>query len=81
MSSERGKKKFPVVDREATAERLKALRRANGISVKELARICWCSRSTVYGWERGCALPTVYDMVTLSALYCCRVDDLIITTI
>jgi hypothetical protein len=37
------------------------------------------SPQAIYKWQNGTALPTVDNLLVLAALFCVRIDDILIT--
>lgn len=69
------------IDTVQTGEILKRYREKNGFSITEIAEVTGASRSSVYAWESGRAVPLVHHLVSLSMLYKCSIDDFIATYI
>ncbi|MDE5767853.1 MAG: helix-turn-helix domain-containing protein [Oscillospiraceae bacterium] len=63
---------------EKIGQRIRCLRMRNGITQKELAKILYVSESTVSGWERGRAEPSIDFIVRLTALFQTSLNYLII---
>lgn len=63
---------------ETVGQRIKYLRKKNGVTQKELAKILYVSESTVSGWERGRAEPNIDFIVRLTALFHVSLNYLII---
>ena len=59
------------------ADRIKALREANGNSQAELARKLGVTRSSVNAWELGISVPSTQCIVELSALFDVSTDYLL----
>lgn len=53
---------------------LRSLRQQKGLSIMEVAEKVGVQRQTVYQWERGETLPTLWKLVLLESIYG---DDLI----
>lgn len=69
----------PIIDLDATGKRIKAHMTRTGLSAvdvqKELNLTCV---ATVYHWIHGRNLPTIDNLVVLSRLFGCRVDDILV---
>lgn len=52
-----------------TADRIKELREATGITQAELARKLSVTRASVNAWEMGISVPTVDKIVDLSEIF------------
>lgn len=61
-----------------TGENLKALRKAKGLSVSDLAFELNLSEPSIYKWESGQSIPSVDRLVELSELYAVPIDTLIV---
>ncbi|MBQ0071925.1 MAG: helix-turn-helix transcriptional regulator [Spirochaetales bacterium] len=71
-----------LIDVEATSNRLKALRLANGFSIQEIQEIMgFTSPVSVYAWEnpKKKSIPCIENMDLLARLYNVHVEDLYIT--
>ena len=63
----------------ATGQRISDLRAAAGMSVKDLQDVFgFGTPNAVYKWQRGLALPTVDNLVVLSAVFGVPIDDIIV---
>ena len=61
---------MPVVNMAMTGENIRAMRRARGLSVKDLQQIFgFGTPQAIYKWQQGTALPTVDNLVVLSAVF------------
>ncbi|MDE6706847.1 MAG: helix-turn-helix domain-containing protein [Oscillospiraceae bacterium] len=63
---------------ETVGQRIKYLRKKNGVTQKELAKILYVSESTVSGWERDRVEPSILFIVKLSTLFHASLNYLII---
>ena len=71
---------LPVIDAEATARRIDALRIENHLTVRDLQNIFgFSSPQAVYGWIRARSVPSVDNLVVLASVLHTTIDDLIIT--
>ena len=62
-------KQFPVIDLAATGENIVRLRRARGLTVRELqAYFGFEEPRAIYKWQCGSSLPTVDNLYALSNL-------------
>ena len=62
-------KKFPVIDMAATGENILRLRKARGLTVRDLQD--WFGfeePQAIYKWQKGTSLPTVDNLYALGAL-------------
>ena len=70
---------IPPINMVATGQRISDLRTAAGMSVKDLQDVFgFGTPNAVYKWQRGLALPTVDNLVVLSAVFGVPIDDIIV---
>jgi transcriptional regulator with XRE-family HTH domain len=56
------------------------MRKAAGMSVKELQDVFgFATPQAIYKWQHGTALPTIDNLVVLSAVFQTRIDDILVT--
>lgn len=70
-----------VVNMKQTGENIANLRSRCGLSVRELQ--CLLGFSTpqaIYKWQHGVSLPTVDNLVALSAIFAVPIDDILVVT-
>ena len=71
---------FPVVNMERTGQNIAYLRRQHGMSVRQLQDMMGFSTpQAIYKWQRGETLPTVDNLVALSAIFAVPIDAILIT--
>ena len=58
----------PIIDIQQTGANIKALRKAAGIKVKDVADTLGVSTQAVAKWQAGTALPTIDNLVILAAI-------------
>ena len=69
----------PVIDLEATGEKIKKIRKLSGYSVKDLQEIFGFEfPQAIYAWEQGKNVPTIDNLMILSSLYGVQIEDLIV---
>ena len=69
---------IPVVDLRQTGQNILHLRERTGLSVKELQAILGFSTpQAIYKWQHGDCLPTVDNLVALSAVFSVPVDAIL----
>ena len=69
--------RIPVIDLTATGINITRLRISTGLTVKDLQDIFGFSTpQAIYKWQHGTALPTVDNLVVLSAVFGVRIDDI-----
>ncbi|MBR6664164.1 MAG: helix-turn-helix transcriptional regulator [Lachnospiraceae bacterium] len=62
-----------------TGQNINRLRKAAGISVKELQDIFgFGTPQAIYKWQHGTALPTIDNLVVLAAVLGVKVDDVLV---
>ena len=70
---------FPTIDMGKTGENIAALRKAKGLSVRDVqAFFGFETPQAIYKWQHGTALPTVDNLVALAALFEVSVDALLV---
>lgn len=70
---------IPIVNLSATGENIEKLRKEAGLSVKELQKIFgFGTPQAIYKWQRGTALPTVDNLVLLSAIFQVSIDEILV---
>lgn len=57
--------------------RLRELRKANGLSQKQLAEIIGSNNSSICDWECGRTQPDLEALVKLAHYFCVTTDDLL----
>ena len=70
---------IPVIDMTATGINIERLRRAAGLTVKDLQDVFGFSTpQAIYKWQRGTAMPTLDNLVVLAAIFNVAIDEIII---
>ena len=70
---------YPTIDLEATGRNIERLRIAAGLSVKDLQEIFgFGTPQAIYKWQHGTALPSVDNLVLLSAVFGVPVDEILV---
>ena len=70
---------MPVVDMIATGRRIQDLRKIAGLSVKDLQDIFgFTTPQAIYKWQHGAALPTIDNLIVLSAVFRVPMDEIIV---
>ena len=73
---------MPTIDMVATGKNIKRLRKAAGISVRELQDVFgFRTPRAIYKWQRGEAMPTIDNLVILAAMFQVKIDDILIVNI
>jgi len=70
---------IPMINMEQTGKNITALRKASGLTVRELQNIFGFSTpQAIYKWQKGTALPTVDNLIVLADLFEVKVDDILV---
>ena len=70
---------FPVIDQVATGRNILALRKAKGLSVKDLQEFFGFEEpQAVYRWQSGRTLPSVDNLYALSAILGVPMDRILV---
>ena len=73
------KHSIPAIDMAATGENITRLRIRAGMSVKDLQIVFGFSTpQAIYKWQHGISLPTIDNLVILSAVLSVKIDDILI---
>lgn len=71
---------LPVVNMQQTGRNIIMLREQCGISVRQLQRMLgFTTPQAIYKWQHGESLPTVDNLVALSAIFAVPIDAILIT--
>ena len=75
-------KSFPVIDMTGTGRNITQLREAAGMTVKDLQKIFgFATPQAIYKWQHGAALPTIDNLLVLSAAFGVAIDDIIVVNL
>ena len=70
---------FPTINLPKTGKNIEALRKAKGLSVKDLQNYFGFEYpQAIYKWQHGECLPTVDNLLALSRLLKVRMEDLLV---
>ena len=70
---------LPVVNMKQTGQNITMLREQRGISVKQLqCMMGFATPQAIYKWQHGTALPTVDNLVLLSAIFKVSIDEILV---
>ena len=70
---------MPTINITATGDNIKKMRKAAGLTVKDLQNIFgFGTPQAIYKWQNGTALPTVDNLVVLAAVFGCKIDDILV---
>lgn len=67
----------PVIDAEATGEKIKQYRIEKGYTIDEVCDALNVSVNAVYKWQRGETLPVIENFWALSILFDVPIEDLL----
>lgn len=72
---------FPIVDMKRTGRNIAALREQRGLSVSQLQRLMgFATPQAIYKWQHGASLPTVDNLVALSAIFAVPIDAILVVS-
>lgn len=72
---------IPFVDMKQTGQNICVLRVQRGISVKQLQLMMgFGTPQAIYKWQHGESLPTVDNLVALSAIFDVPIDAILVTS-
>lgn len=70
---------LPVIDLQATGANILQLRKAAGLSVKELQQLLGFEQpQAIYKWQSGASLPSIDHLLILSQLFQISINDILI---
>ena len=70
---------IPTVNLVATGKNIEKLRKEAGYTVKELQNVFgFGTPQAIYKWQHGTALPTVDNLVLLSAIFKVSIDEILV---
>lgn len=70
---------FPTIDLVATGKNIIKLREESGLSVRDLQNIFgFGTPQAIYKWQHGTALPTIDNLIVLSAVFKVSMEEIII---
>ncbi len=71
---------YPVVNMKQTGLNIAMLREQRGISVRQLQGMMgFATPQTIYKWQHGESLPTVDNLVALSAIFAVPIEAILVT--
>lgn len=72
---------MPAVDMAATGRNIARLRRGAGLTVRDLQQIFgFTTPQAIYKWQHGTAMPTIDNLVVLTAVFGVKLDDIVAIT-
>ena len=70
---------FHTIDLVATGKNILRLREESGLSVRNLQEIFgFATPQAIYKWQHGTAMPTIDNLIVLSAVFQVSLDEIII---
>ena len=70
---------FPTINLVATGQNIVRLRKAAGLSVKDLQDIFgFATPQAIYKWQKVTAMPTIDNLVVLAMVFQVKMDDIIV---
>ncbi len=72
---------IPTIDLARTGANIVKLRRAAGLTVRDLQAVFgFNSPQAIYKWQNGAALPTVDNLIILAAILGVKIDDILVVS-
>lgn len=72
---------YPVIDPVATGRNIENLRRQRGLSVRDLQDVLgFATPQAIYKWQHGASLPTIDNLVVLSAVLRVPIDEILVVS-
>ena len=73
---------IPAVDMAATGNNILRLREQAGMTVKDLQIIFgFTTPQAIYKWQSGACMPTIDNLVVLSAVFNVAMDDIVVKSV
>ena len=70
---------IPAIDIVATGRNIMKLRKAAGLSVREIQNIFgFTTPQAIYKWQHGTAMPTIDNLVVLAAVLDVTIDEILV---
>ena len=70
---------IPIIDMLATGNNISRLREQAGLTVKDLQTIFgFTTPQAIYKWQNGVSMPTIDNLIVLSAVLKVRVEDIVV---
>ena len=70
---------LPTIDMVATGNNITRLREQAGMSVRDLQNVFgFASPQAIYKWQNGISMPTVDNLIVLSAVLTVKVEDIVV---
>ena len=73
---------LPIVNMKQTGRNIAMLREQRGLSVRQLQSLMgFATPQAIYKWQHGESLPTVDNLVALSAIFAVPIDAILVTSL
>ena len=73
---------MPTIDMVATGKNIEMLRKAAGISVRDLQDVFgFGTPQAIYKWQHGAAMPTIDNLVVLAAVLQVKIEDILVVDV
>ena len=70
---------IPAIDMVAIGRNIMKLRKAAGLSVREIQNIFgFTTPQAIYKWQHGTAMPTIDNLVVLAAVLDVTIDEILV---
>ncbi len=70
---------IPVIDMVGTGKNIAQLRKQAGLTVRDLQDIFgFGTPQAIYKWQQGVAMPTIDNLVVLSAVFEVSIEDILV---
>ena len=70
---------LPTIDMVATGNNITKLREQAGMTVRDLQDVFgFASPQAIYKWQNGISMPTVDNLIVLSAVLNVKVEDIVV---
>ncbi len=70
-----------TVNMKATGRRISDLRHRNNLKIKDMMEALGLeSEQAIYKWMRGDSMPTIDNLLRLSSLFDCQIDDIVVAS-
>ncbi len=71
--------RYPDINVEATGEKIRKLMKTKKLDTYTLSQMLEMrSTTSIYAWTQGRVLPNTTNLVRLSQIFDCKIDDLIV---
>lgn len=73
---------LPAINMAATGRKIMTLRKAAGLTVKDLQDIFgFATLQAIYKWQHGTAMPAIDNLVVLAAVLGVTIDDIVVVDV